>query len=52
MIEKVLLVASFLVFIAIALEAKVRSKLGLFIVSTGVLMGILDLAYVIIKLIL
>ena len=52
MIEKVLLVASFLVFLAVAVEAKIKSKLGLFIVLSGLLIGILDIAYVIIKLLL
>jgi hypothetical protein len=51
MIENVLLVASFLVFLAVAFYARVRSNLGLFIVFTGLLIGLLNLAYVIMQLV-
>jgi len=51
MIQNVLLVASFLVLVAVALEAKVKSALGKFIVLTGLLVGLLDLIYVIVNLI-
>lgn len=50
MIEYILLVSSFLVFLAVALEAKVKSGLGKFIVLTGLLVGVADLAYVLVKL--
>jgi len=50
MIEMVLLIASFLVFLAVALEAKIKSDLGRFIVYTGLLAGVVDLIYVIVKL--
>ena len=50
MIEIILLIASFLVFLAVALEAKVKSGLGKFIVLTGLLVGVIDLIYVIVKL--
>ena len=50
MIEIILLTASFLVFLAVALEAKVKSGLGKFIVLTGLLVGVVDLIYVIVKL--
>ena len=49
MIANILLVASFLVFLAVAIYAKVRSSLGSFIVLTGLLIGILNLIYVIIQ---
>ena len=50
MIEIILLLASFLVLVAVALEAKVKSKLGMFIVYTGLLVGVVDLIYAIVKL--
>ena len=50
MIEIVLLLASFLVLLAVALEAKVKSGLGKFIILTGLLVGVVDLVYVIVKL--
>lgn len=50
MIENVLLIASFLVLMAVALEAKVKSNLGRFIVITGLLVGVVDLIYVIVNL--
>lgn len=50
MIEIILLLASFFVLLAVALEAKVKSDLGRFIILTGLLVGIVDLIYVIIKL--
>jgi hypothetical protein len=45
----ILLIASFFVLLAVAVEAKVKSKLGLFIVLSGLLIGILDLIYVLIQ---
>ena len=50
MIEIILLLASFLVLLAVALEAKVKSDLGRFIVFTGLLVGAVDLVYVMVKL--
>ena len=50
MIELILLTASFFVFLAVALEAKVKSDLGRFIVLTCLLVGLVDLIYVIVKL--
>ncbi len=44
-LTELLLIANFLVFISIILEAKIRSKLGYFIVITGVVIGIVDLLY-------
>ena len=49
MIEQALLVASFLVFLAIAIYAKVRSKLGVFIVLTGLLLGLINVVYVLLQ---
>lgn len=49
MIANILLIASFLVFLAVAVEAKIKSKLGLFIVSIGLIIGILDLIFVLIQ---
>jgi len=46
LIARILLLASFFVFLAVATEAKVKSKLGLFIVITGLIIGILNLIYV------
>ncbi|MEM5793261.1 MAG: hypothetical protein QXY45_02790 [Candidatus Aenigmatarchaeota archaeon] len=50
MIEIILLLASFLVLLAVGLEAKIKSGLGKFIVITGLLVGVVDLIYVLIKL--
>jgi len=52
LIANILLIASFLVFLAVAIEAKIKSKLGLFIVITGLIIGILDLIFVLIQTIL
>jgi hypothetical protein len=49
LIAKILLLASFFVFLAVAAEAKVRSGLGLFIVVTGLIIGILNLIYVLLS---
>lgn len=49
MIARILLLASFFVFLAVAAEAKVKSKLGLFIVITGLIIGILNLIYVLMQ---
>ena len=51
MIESILLIASFLVFVAVALYAKVRSGLGIFIVLTGLIIGILNLIYVVMQMV-
>jgi len=48
-IEKILLLASFLLFLAVAVEAKVRSRLGLFIVISGLVVGFLSLFYLLIQ---
>jgi len=45
----ILLIASFFVLLAVAVEAKVRSRLGVFIVTTGLLIGILDLIYILLQ---
>ena len=50
MIETVLLLSSFFVLLAVAFEAKVKSDLGRFIVLTGLLVGVVDLIFVIVKL--
>ncbi len=50
MIEMILLIASFLILLAVALEAKVKSGLGKFIVLTALLVGVVDLIYVLVKL--
>jgi len=49
LIGNILLIASFFVFLAVAVEVKVKSKLGLFIVTTGLMIGILDLIYVLLQ---
>jgi hypothetical protein len=51
LIGNILLIASFFVFLAVAVEAKVKSKLGLFIVSAALIIGILDLIYVLLQVI-
>lgn len=43
MITESLLLASFLILMAVAVEAKVKSKTGFFIVSVCVIVGIMDL---------
>jgi hypothetical protein len=50
MIDVILLLASFFVLLAVAFEAKVKSGLGRFIVLTGLLVGVVNLIYVIVKL--
>jgi len=50
LIGNILLIASFFVFLAVAVEAKVKSKLGFFIVITGLIIGILDLIFVLLEL--
>lgn len=47
MLEKILLLASFFVLLAVATEAKIKSGLGFFIVATGLIIGILNLVYVV-----
>ena len=47
MIVEILLIANFLLFLALALEAKIKSKIGFFIVMTGLIVGIIDLIFVI-----
>jgi len=49
LIANILLIASFFVFLAVAVEAKIKSDLGFFIVATGLIIGILDLLYVLIQ---
>lgn len=49
MIEKALLISSFLIFLSVALEAKVRSRLGFFIVTSGLVIGLINLAYVLLS---
>jgi len=46
-IVEILLIANFLLFLALALEAKIKSKIGFFIVMTGLIVGIIDLIFVI-----
>jgi len=50
MMEIILLIANFLIILAVAIEAKVKSNLGKFIVATGLLVGVVDLIYVLVKL--
>lgn len=50
MLTEVLLLANFLLFVSIVLEAKIRSRLGYFIVMTGVVLGIIDLIYALVLL--
>jgi len=47
MFGNVLLIASFLILMAVVLEAKVKSNLGFFITATGFIVAILNLLYVI-----
>jgi len=49
LIEKILLLASFFLFLAVAAEAKVKSKLGLLIIITGLIVGIINLIYVLLQ---
>jgi len=49
LIQNILLVASFFIFLAVAVEAKVKSDLGFFIIITGLIIGILDLLYVLLQ---
>lgn len=44
-LTELLLVANFLVFAAIVMEAKPRSRLDYFIVLSGVLIGLIDFVY-------
>jgi len=45
-IQELLLIANFLVFLAVALEGKIKSRLGAFIVLSGLFIGIVDLIFV------
>jgi len=47
MFGNILLIASFLIFMAVVLEAKIKSDLGFFIAMSGFIIGILNLLYVI-----
>jgi len=51
LISQILLVASFFILLAVAVEAKVKSKLGLFIVIIGLIVGVLDLIFAVLQLI-
>lgn len=51
MISKILLLASFFIFLAVAVEAKVKSNLGFFIVVTGLIVGILNLIVVLLQIV-
>jgi hypothetical protein len=44
-------VASFFILLAVAVEAKVKSKLGLFIVIIGLIVGILDLIFAVLQMV-
>lgn len=50
MFTEILLIANFLLFLALALEAKIRSKIGFFIVFSGLIIGIIDIIFVLISL--
>ncbi|MFH8080807.1 MAG: hypothetical protein QXO84_02925 [Candidatus Aenigmatarchaeota archaeon] len=47
MMIELLLLANALIFFVLALEAKVRSKIGFAIVVSGLLLAIIDIIYVI-----
>jgi len=47
--EKILLLSNFLLLIAIIFEARIKSKLGLFIVIVCFLIAMLDLGFVAFK---
>ncbi|MCX8178394.1 MAG: hypothetical protein N3D75_01035 [Candidatus Aenigmarchaeota archaeon] len=47
---ELLLIANFLIFLALAMEAKIRSKTGFFIVLTGLIVGVIDLIFVLLSL--
>jgi len=49
LIAKILLLASFFMFLAVAAEAKVKSNLGFFIVVAGLIIGLLNLIYVLLS---
>lgn len=51
MFGNILLIASFLIFMAVVMEAKIKSDLGFFITAGGFIVGILNLLYVIAQLI-
>jgi hypothetical protein len=44
-------VASFFILLAVAVEAKVKSKLGLFIVIIGLIVGVLDLIIAVLQMV-
>ena len=44
-LTEMLLLANFLLFLSIVLEAKIRSRLGYFIVLGGIVIGLVDLVY-------
>lgn len=51
MLTEILLIANFLLFVALAMEAKIRSKLGYYIVFSGVIIGVIDLIFALILLV-
>ena len=46
---ELLLIANFLIFMALAMEAKIRSRIGFFIVLSGIIIGIIDLIFVLLS---
>jgi len=50
MIVEFLLLANALIFLALSLEAKVRSKIGFAIVLSGIVVAIVDILFVVLSL--
>ncbi|MEM5777649.1 MAG: hypothetical protein QXJ06_04360 [Candidatus Aenigmatarchaeota archaeon] len=50
MILEILLLANALIFLALSLEAKVRSKIGFAIVVSGLIIGFVDILVIILSL--
>lgn len=50
MIIELLLLANALIFLALGLEAKIRSKIGFAIVFSGLLIALMDIAFIVLSL--
>ncbi|MBU5688245.1 MAG: hypothetical protein QXJ06_01540 [Candidatus Aenigmatarchaeota archaeon] len=50
MIIEILLLANALIFLALSLEAKVRSKIGFAIVVSGLIIGFIDILVIVLSL--
>ena len=50
MLTEILLISNVMLFLALALEAKIRSKIGFVIVVSGLMIGVVDIIFVLLSL--